>query len=159
MTASSQYLTIFRIGAFSTNNEEYSPISMIEKFFTATSNKNVSYIKENHVEFKYTLTALNKELHTNVVQQNRANHCKGVLYQLWSLRGLSRPKCDVAIKPESGKECNREDNAQRCNMRRNYHETEMDELLANNVVVDDVVPNGIEQCRCCTTRQITKNLR
>ena len=65
MTSSS----ILRIGAFSTNNTEYSPITIIQKFFTATSCKNISYIKENHVEFEYILTALNnKEIHINFIQ-------------------------------------------------------------------------------------------
>ena len=65
MTSSS----IFRIGAFSTNNTEYSPLTIIQKFFSATSCNNISYIKENHVEFEYTLTALNnKEIHINLIQ-------------------------------------------------------------------------------------------
>lgn len=60
--------TIFRIGAFSTNNEEYPPISIIQKFFVASICRNISYIKENHVEFEHTLSNSFNEIHTNFIQ-------------------------------------------------------------------------------------------
>ena len=34
----------------------------------------------------------------------------------------------------------------------------LDKLLANDVVIGDVVPYSIEQSRDCSTRQIAKNL-
>lgn len=47
--------TIFRICGFSTHNESFSPISIMKQFFNSTICKNISQIKENHIEFDHTL--------------------------------------------------------------------------------------------------------
>lgn len=44
-----------RIGAFSTNIDSISPIAILRQFFTYSECRNVSYIKESHVEFEHAL--------------------------------------------------------------------------------------------------------
>ena len=43
-------------------------------------------------------------------------------------------------------------------MWRDHHETEVNELLADNEVIYNIIPHGIEHSGCTTTRQIAKNL-
>ena len=43
-------------------------------------------------------------------------------------------------------------------MRRHYHHTEVDKSLADDVVIDDVVPYSIEYCGYSATCQIAKYL-
>ena len=43
-------------------------------------------------------------------------------------------------------------------MRRYDHKAEVNELLANDEMVDDVVPNNVEQNGDSTARQVAKNL-
>ena len=43
-------------------------------------------------------------------------------------------------------------------MRRYDHKAEINELLANDEMVDDVVPNNVEQNGDSTARQVAKNL-
>ena len=68
------------------------------------------------------------------------------------------PERDVAIEPKSRKEGYWEDDAQRCNVWRHHHKSEVNEAFADDVVIDDVVPDSIKQGGCATARYITKNL-
>ena len=64
----------------------------------------------------------------------------------------------IAIEPKAGKEGYWEYHAQGCDMWRYHNKAEVDELFADDIVVDDVVPHGIEQSGRSTARQIAKNL-
>ena len=57
---------VFRVGAFSTNFDNFSPITIIRQFFVSTVCKNISYIKDNHVEFEHVLED-STEIHTNFI--------------------------------------------------------------------------------------------
>jgi hypothetical protein len=41
---------------------------------------------------------------------------------------------------------------------RHHHKSEVNEAFADDVVIDDVVPDSIKQGGCATARYITKNL-
>ena len=56
----------FRVAAFSTNFENFSPITLIRQFFVSTVCKNISYIKDNHVEFEHVLED-STAIHTNFI--------------------------------------------------------------------------------------------
>ena len=58
--------SVFRVGAFSTNFDTFSPITIIRQFFVSTVCKNISYIKDNHVEFEHVLEE-STEIHTNFI--------------------------------------------------------------------------------------------
>lgn len=61
--------TIFRICGFSTHNESFSPISIMKQFFNSTICKNISQIKESHIEFDHTLKD-NTSCHITFVEIN-----------------------------------------------------------------------------------------
>ncbi len=67
-------------------------------------------------------------------------------------------ECHIAIEPKTGKEGYWEYHTQGCDMWRYHNKAEVDELFADNIVVDDVVPHSIEQSGRSTARQIAKNL-
>ena len=46
---------VFRICGFATNFESFSPISIIRQFFISSVCKNITHIKENHIEFDHVL--------------------------------------------------------------------------------------------------------
>lgn len=58
---------VIRMASFSTNFESFSPISIIRQFFMSTSCKNITYIKDNHVEYEYILKD-SKTLHVNFIE-------------------------------------------------------------------------------------------
>ena len=67
-------------------------------------------------------------------------------------------ECHIAIEPKACKEGYWEYHAQGCDMWRYHNKVEVDKAFADDIVVDDVVPHGIEQCGRSATRQIAKNL-
>lgn len=58
---------VFRIGSFSTNPSQYSPISILDSYFQSSSNKNFSQIKEDHIDYDHT-TSSRKDIHINFIQ-------------------------------------------------------------------------------------------
>ena len=101
---------------------------------------------------------LDKELHTDVVQENGAHDRQSIAHNLRQCAHLRCPKCNIAIEPEASQKSYWKDHRKRCNMRRHNHKRQVYILLTYNVMVDNIVPHRIEYGIGCATGQIAEHL-
>ena len=101
---------------------------------------------------------LDKALHTDVIQCNRAYDGQRIAQHLRQSTHLNRAKRHIAIEPKSRQKGNRKDHDKRGYMWRHNHKAEVYKSFTDNVMIDYVVPYPIEQHRRSSTRQIAEDL-
>lgn len=99
---------------------------------------------------------LDKEFHQHIVKHNGTNDRYSVAYKLTTCAVCRNLKGYMAIEPKASKECYRKDDNKRGDMWRYDDKSEVDKTERNNIVVDDVVPHGIERHIGCTTHAIAE---
>ena len=101
---------------------------------------------------------LNKELHADIVDDNRAENTQGITFKLLAALLLCGMERNVAIKQKTRKEGYRKDNRERRYMWRYGDNAEVDITCLNQKVIDSKIPQCIEYHIRGTAHAIAKEL-
>ena len=99
-----------------------------------------------------------KEFHGDIVDSNSTEDCQQVAGKLLITRYMRCAERHVAIEPKACKECYREDDNKRKDMRRDNHKAQIDKLFGNDKVVYQKVPNRIQGHIYRTTSPVAEDL-